>query len=150
MLPRQPVIVNRVIAERAAPVDLGGDDNVVAFPAELLDAFAHYFFRLAGGVAFRAVEEVDAGVVGGFHAGEGVFWTGVSGMDGKVEFIRGAFGEGIGRLGSGEGKVPFSTCPPYVSQPPRAMTETWRPERPRKRYCILGVDSAPMLSLIGL
>jgi hypothetical protein len=38
-------------------------------------------------------------------------------------------------------EVPFSTCPPYVSQPPREMADTCRPERPRNRYSILGRPS---------
>ncbi len=29
-------------------------------------------------------------------------------------------------------------CWTYVSHPPREMQETWRPERPRKRYSIFG------------
>jgi hypothetical protein len=37
--------------------------------------------------------------------------------------------------------LPFSTCPPYVSHPPSEMAETWRPERPRNLYSILGSPS---------
>jgi len=29
-------------------------------------------------------------------------------------------------------------CYTYVSHPPKEMQETWRPERPRKRYSIFG------------
>ncbi len=41
-----------------------------------------------------------------------------------------------------ERSLPLSTWPPYVSQPPKEITEIWRPERPRRRYCILVLRSS--------
>ena len=51
VLPRQAVVVDQDLAVRAAVVDLGADDDVVAVPAELLDGLAHGDFRLATGIA---------------------------------------------------------------------------------------------------
>lgn len=70
MFPRQPAVVDGIVAEGAAKVDLGGDDEVVALPAKLLDRLAHHSLRLSRGIALGAVEEVDAGVVRGLHARE--------------------------------------------------------------------------------
>jgi hypothetical protein len=53
---------------------LGGNNQIVSLPAEFLDRLAHNALGFPAGVALRAVEEVDADVVGGFHAGECVFW----------------------------------------------------------------------------
>jgi hypothetical protein len=74
-----------------APVDLGalvllaasrvvvimrnyfcGHDDVVSIPAEVLDCAAHDELGFAAGVAFGAVEEVDAAIERGFEACEGV------------------------------------------------------------------------------
>ena len=74
-----------------APVDLGalvvlvgfrvvvimrnyfcGHDDVVSVPAEMLDCPAHDELGFPAGVAFGAVEEVDAAVESGFEACEGV------------------------------------------------------------------------------
>jgi hypothetical protein len=57
---------------RRMKADLCRYDNVVAFPAKMLDCTAHYFLRLTGRIALSAVEKVDAGVVGSFQAGKGV------------------------------------------------------------------------------
>jgi hypothetical protein len=50
-----------------------GDDQIISFPAELLDCSAHNPFRITGRVSFSTVEKVDTDVIGGFHAGESVF-----------------------------------------------------------------------------
>lgn len=47
---------------------LGGDDQVIALPAVLLDSLAHDNLRLTLGVGLSAIEEVDATVVRSFHA----------------------------------------------------------------------------------
>jgi len=70
MFPRQPAVVDGIVAKGATPVDLGRDDEVVALPAKLLDRLPHHPLRLSRGIALGAVEEVDAGVVCGFHAGK--------------------------------------------------------------------------------
>ncbi len=57
-----------VVRAFAAPVDLGGDDVVGAFPAGLGEDGAHDFLGDAVGVDLGVVEEVDAGVPGGVHA----------------------------------------------------------------------------------
>lgn len=75
MLAGEAVVVDGVVAVGAAPVDLGRYDEVVALPGVLLDAGADYELGGAGGVLLGAVEEVDADVVGGFEAGEGVLWS---------------------------------------------------------------------------
>ena len=54
-------------SERAPPIDLRGDDQIIAFPAELLYSNAHNFFRLPTGVSLSAIEEVDPGIESGFH-----------------------------------------------------------------------------------
>ena len=71
VLAGQAAVVDRVVAEGAAPVDLGRDDQVVALPAEFFDGVAHHDLGLAACVGLGAVEEVDARVVGRFHAVEG-------------------------------------------------------------------------------
>lgn len=75
MFPGQPPIINRIIPKRAAPINLGRNNEVIPLPSEFLDRLPHYSFRLAGRVALGAVEEVDAGVVGGFHAAEGALFS---------------------------------------------------------------------------
>lgn len=52
------------------PVDFGRDDDVVSLPAKFLDRLANDFLRFPGGITFSAVEEIDAGIVCGFHAVE--------------------------------------------------------------------------------
>jgi len=51
MLPAQSAVVDWVVAERTAPVQLCADDEVVALPAELLDSTTHALLALAAGVA---------------------------------------------------------------------------------------------------
>lgn len=50
------------------PVNLGRDYEIVPLPAKLLDGLAHNFFGFASGVSLSAIEEVDTGIVSGFHA----------------------------------------------------------------------------------
>lgn len=50
---------------------LGGDDQIVTVPAELLDRLAHDLLRLASSIGLGAVKEVDTAVVGSLHAGVG-------------------------------------------------------------------------------
>lgn len=50
---------------------LGGDDQVVAVPAELLDGLSHDLLRLAASIGLGAVKEVDTAVVRSLHAGIG-------------------------------------------------------------------------------
>lgn len=73
---------------------LGGDDEVVALPAVLLDGLAHDNLRLAGGVDLGAVEKVDAAVVGGLHAGKGALcWLVSIPLHHDVFFPRATFPE---------------------------------------------------------
>lgn len=46
------------------------DNNVISFPAELLDSLTHHPFGFSSGVALSTIEEVDPSIVGGFHACE--------------------------------------------------------------------------------
>ena len=71
MLSRQTSVVDWDVAECTAPVDLGRDNQVVPLPAKFLDRLAHDNLGLAARVGLGAVEEVDPGVVGGFHAVKG-------------------------------------------------------------------------------
>jgi hypothetical protein len=52
---------------------LGGDDEIIPLPPELLDGFAHDLFRLAISVPFSTVKKVDATVIGCLHAGKSAF-----------------------------------------------------------------------------
>ena len=45
-------------------------DDVIPFPAKVLDSTAYYFFALAPSVAFGTIEEVDSDVICGFEACE--------------------------------------------------------------------------------
>ena len=47
------------------------------------------------------------------------------------------------------GDMPFSTCPPYVSQPPREMADTCNPERPKNRYSILGMSDGFSAAIVA-
>lgn len=106
MFPRQADAVlcaRRGGAVTSPPVDLGGDDEVTPPPAVFADGFAHDDFRLAGGIAFGRVEEVDAGVVGGLHTFVGDVLGGelvdVCEDRKREKKRRGGRGEGEERLG---------------------------------------------------
>ena len=73
-----------VVAARAgAAEDLGGDDDLSAGDVQVLEGLAEGFFALAFGVDVGGIEEVDAGVDGGFDelVGSGL----VDGADGSEE-----------------------------------------------------------------
>lgn len=61
-----------VVGAGAAPEDLGGDDDVGALPAELLDGLAHDLLGAAIGVDLGVVEEVDAVVAAALEDGFGL------------------------------------------------------------------------------
>lgn len=93
VLPGEALVVDGVVAECGAPVELvaissvsrcrrfwrlekkraaylGRDDQVVPLPSKLLDRLAHDDLGLALGVHLGRVEEVDAAVVRRLHAGQ--------------------------------------------------------------------------------
>lgn len=67
MLPTQPSVIHRIIPKRPSPIQLCANNQIVPLPPILFNRLAHDNLALALGVAFCAVEEVDADVVGGFH-----------------------------------------------------------------------------------
>lgn len=75
VLAREAVVVDEDLAVGAAPVELGGHDDVVAVPVVLLDGLAHDDLGLASGIGFSCVEEVDTAVVGLLHAGKCELWN---------------------------------------------------------------------------
>jgi len=66
VLARETARVLRLLAA-GTEEDLGGDDNVAAVPAELLDHAAHLELRVAVRVHLGVVEHVDAEVEGSLH-----------------------------------------------------------------------------------
>ena len=89
MLSRQPFIVRA----RAAPEDLGGDDDVGSLPAQFLNRLAHDFLGPAVGVDLGVVEEVDAVVTAALEEGLGVF---------DVQLVAEADPGAVGELGDFE------------------------------------------------
>jgi hypothetical protein len=85
VLARKALVVDRVISESSAPVDLnkliscalravklcatylGGNHQVVALPAILLNSLAHNNLRLASSVRLGTVKEVDTALVRSLH-----------------------------------------------------------------------------------
>lgn len=49
-----------VVRSRAAPEDLGGDDDIGSLPTELSDGLSHDLLSAAIGVNLSVVEEIDA------------------------------------------------------------------------------------------
>ncbi len=71
MLPRQAPVVDRIVAKRPSPIQFRRDDQIIPLPCKFLNGLTHHAFRLTLRIAFGTVEEINAGVIGSFHAGEG-------------------------------------------------------------------------------
>jgi len=57
-----------VVGAFATPENFGTDNQIRTFPFSFAQYFAHYYFGLTGRINLGVVEEINTGIVSGFHA----------------------------------------------------------------------------------